>query len=566
MKATILHSRIMAALLVMSGCSMQQVQPMQDASEKASRVADEQMARLRAVAPQKPLPPRIQSVEQVKGERWLPSKRVIVTESMNPRVQATLARDFTINRTFLSLTDLAERVAQLTGVPVVVAPDAANAGLQVTGGTLGGQTGGVVPMPPAPQGMPPMPGMPAMPGLAGANGAAPFGGGISMTYSGPLYGFLDATAARYGISWEWSNGTIQFFRYATRSFQLSTLPGDSNSAIRVGSSSSGASAGGSATSQDASISASLSVWNAIRDSVTNMLSPAIAGQPGGRVVTTPATGSVTVTDTPVVLATVERYIKEQNVLMSRQVVIEVRVLSVDINNAENYGIDWALVYQSLSSDFAWAIASAFQAADAAASGLTMRIPRSATPSSDTQARWQGSTAIVRALSTQGSVSELTSGTLRTLNNQVAPLSNSRTTSYVASTSTTTVPDAGTTSSLSQSQFSTGFNMNVLPHLLDGDRLMLQYAFDLSSLRALTSFTSNGSSVQSPDIDSRSSLQRVLLRSGETLVLAGFEQVHANATTQGVGSARNTYLGGGVDGSRSRTQLVILIRATIEDQV
>jgi type IVB pilus formation R64 PilN family outer membrane protein len=561
MKRTILSSSILAALLTVGGCSMEQVKPMRDANEKASRLADEQLAKLRTNTPVQPPPARIQSVEQVKGERWLPSKRVVVTEAMAPKVQATLARDFTVNRTFLSLTDLAERVAQLTGVPVVVSPDAANAGLQVTGGTLGGQTGGgVTVMPPGGAGLP------ALPGLTGANASVPFGGGISMSYSGPLSGFLDATAARYGVSWEWANGTIQFFRYATKSFQLSTLPGDSNSAIRVGSSGGGSSSSSSGASQDASISASLSVWAAIKDSVTNMLSPAIAGQPGGRVVTTPATGSVTVTDTPAVLTAVEKYIKEQNALMSRQVVVEVRVLLVDLNSAENYGIDWSLVYQSLSGDFAMAFASAFQAADSAASALTMRIPRSLTPATDTQTRWQGSTAIVRALSTQGSVSELTSGTLRTLNNQVAPMSNSRTVSYVASSSTTVVPNVGSTTAMTQSQFNTGFNMNVLPHLLDGDRLLLQYAINLSSLRALTSFTSSGSSVQSPDINSSSTLQRVSLRSGETLVLAGFESANSNETTQGVGSPKNTWAGGGVDGSRSRSQMVILIRATIEDQV
>lgn len=562
MKRSIVSSSVAAALLVLSGCTTQMVSPMRADVQANAKQAESDLRQLRAAAKPEPAQ-RIPAIEQVRGERWLPTKRVVLTEAMTPTARAMLGREFTINRSFSSITDLAERITQLTGVPVIVAQDAVGAGASATAGQPGVQ--------PVPQqgALPPLPGL--QPGVLGALAAA---NTIALSYSGPLSGFLDATAARYGVSWEWSGGTIRFFRYATKSFQLSTLPGDSTSSIRVGSGgssgsgSSGSSGGaGGGASQDASISSTLSVWNAIKDSIANMLSPASGSAAGGRVVTAPATGSVTVTDTPAVLAQVERYINEQNLLMSRQVVIEVRVLNVDIDSAENYGIDWSAAYAALSGNFAWGWASAFQAADTAAGSLTLRLPPTAGATTNSAMRaWQGSNAVIHALSTQGHVTELTSGTIRTLNNQVAPLSNSRKTSYVQSTTTTLTPSVGTTTTMTQSQFSTGFNMNVLPHLLDGDRLMLQYAFDLSALRALVSFSSGGSQVQSPDLDTRSSLQRVLLRSGETLVLAGFEQVSASAKSQGVGSSENTAMGGGVDGKRGHNRLVILIRATIEDQV
>lgn len=562
MKPSILSLCVASALLALSGCSTQVVAPMRAEVNANANRAEQRLKELQTA--ERPRPgTRVPAVEQVRGERWLPAKRVVLTEAMTPSVKATLAREFTVNRSFSSVTDLAERVSQLTGVPVIVAQDAANAG-NPTGGA---NPPGVVAMSPQTPGLPPLPG--ALPQLGSQ--AMP---GIALSYNGPLSGFLNSVAARYGISWEWTKGTIRFYRYTTKSFQISTLPGDSSSSIRVGSGG-GASAGGtsssssgsSGSSQDASISATLSIWNAMRDSISNMLSPSAGGNTGGRVVITPATGSVTVTDTPQVLAQVEHYINEQNALMARQVVVEVRVLTVDITNAENYGIDWTAAYSAISGNFAWAWASAFQAADAAAGSLTLRIPPTAGATTGSAMRaWQGSAAVLHALSSQGHVTELTSGTIRTLNNQVAPLSNARLTSYVQSSTTTLTPSVGATTTLSQSQFSTGFNMNVLPHLLDGDRLMLQYAFDLSALRSLASFTSGGSQVQSPDLDSRSSLQRVLLRSGETLVLAGFEQINATATSQGLGSAENTALGGGVNGRRGRTQLIILIRATIEDQV
>ena len=69
----------------------------------------------------------------------------------------------------------------------------------------------------------------------------------------------------------------------------------------------------------------------------------------------------------------------------------------------------------------------------------------------------------------------------------------------------------------------GFTSNFLPRLLGGQRILLQYALQLSSLVSLDTVSSGGNSIQVPTISEQSASQSVVLKNGETLVLAGFGQ-------------------------------------------
>ncbi|MEM7997930.1 PilN family type IVB pilus formation outer membrane protein, partial [Morganella morganii] len=55
---------------------------------------------------------------------------------------------------------------------------------------------------------------------------------------------------------------------------------------------------------------------------------------------------LTVTDSPLVLDTVDSFIKERNKELNRQVVLNVQVLSVEKRNKDQLGIDWKAVFNS----------------------------------------------------------------------------------------------------------------------------------------------------------------------------------------------------------------------------
>lgn len=511
---------------------------------------------------------RASSVEFISGV-YIPTSKL---PDANVKVMAkdSANRRYTINRELKTIQEAAERIMSKTGIPVIIAPDAVNAGKKTE------QSGIAVPQAmnpaiPTPLPLPNSANSPA--GYYANSGLNASGPSMQFTYDGPLAGFLDIVAARFGISWEWSGTNVNFFKKMTRTFPIVGIPGDTtlnntiSSSTGTTSSSGGASSSGSGgatgsnssggSNSTAGMSVSgMSVWNDIRDTLEKMKSPE------GSVSVTPATGSATVTDTPEMLTRMEAFITAQNALLSKQVTVNVRVLSVDLNDGGEYGINWNLMHKTLSNNFNWGIANNF-AASASSSSLALRVLSAAAGGGNANlASWQGSEAIISALKTQGHVSQITSASLPTSNMQPAPLRVGTQQSYLQSSATTQTANVGSTSTLTPGLITTGFSMSVIPNIGEKGKLMLQYAINISSLLDINKITSGGSTIETPLIDTRDFLQRVILSSGDTIVVAGFEQSALNSKSQGVGSASNIMLGGGANASKKRSVLVILIQPII----
>ncbi|MEZ1459349.1 PilN family type IVB pilus formation outer membrane protein, partial [Pseudomonas aeruginosa] len=60
-----------------------------------------------------------------------------------------------------------------------------------------------------------------------------------------------------------------------------------------------------------------------------------------------ATGTLTVTDRPEVLNRVQQLVNRENESITKQVLLNVNVLSVALTDKDQLGIDWNLVYKSL---------------------------------------------------------------------------------------------------------------------------------------------------------------------------------------------------------------------------
>ena len=68
----------------------------------------------------------------------------------------------------------------------------------------------------------------------------------------------------------------------------------------------------------------------------------------------------------------------------------------------------------------------------------------------------------------------------------------------------------------------------------------------------------GEYIQNPIIESRGFTQEVAMKSGESLVLTGYERVENSAEKRGVGSATNSLLGGSATAGKVRSILVIIL--------
>lgn len=405
-------------------------------------------------------------------------------------------------------------------------------------------------------------------GGAGA-AAAPKGGRVDVIVSdfnysgGNLAGLLDSLATKTNLAWRYDGERVHFFRYDTRIFRIDALAGMTKSEATVSSTGSAknATGGGSGASSGASQSTSTSqstemktfadVWGDVSASLQAQLSAR------GKMSMMPSTGQVTVTDTPDQLRRIQQYVADLNKGLGKQVSFNVDVYAVDVDDQDSLGLDWSLVWQSVSSKYGLGLTSAGNTG--AGQGLfALNLLNSA---NGQNSNFNGSKAVFGALSSLGRTSLVTSTSVLTLNNMTTPVAVTRETAFVESQETTVSGTAGVSqTSLKPGLITTGFNMNLTPRLTESDNMIIQFSMDLSDLIGIKTFSSpdGKAAIQLPERNVRNFLQRVAMRSGQTLILSGFQQRRTDLTSSGIGDASNWALGGKKNSGGKNTTLVIMI--------
>lgn len=396
---------------------------------------------------------------------------------------------------------------------------------------------------------------------------------VPVNYSGKLSGLLNYLSNRYGVWWRYKNNVITFFTKETRVFTIYALPTETKmSADLKGTSmgSSGSSSGGGNTSSSLSTSANLALWDSIEKGVQQ-----VVGQQGSLSFSRVA-GTVTVTASPFVMQKVASYIANWNEKLSRQVAISVKVLQVSLDNSDNYGLDLSAVFNSNNIAASYVSPFLIDTTTQGAGLLSMTLLR---PSS----RWKDSKSVIAAFSSQGKTSLVTSSSVTTLNNKVAPVQITTAQNYVKEVNVTNYNNSSSNDSEVDMETDTlnyGFTMEILPRILDHGRLIMLFSMTLSDLLDLETFSSGsrntssspGSSgedtdnnndgetttVQLPKMQSRGFMQEIAMKSGSTLVLTGFEQVSNNINSTGVGKAKMGLLGGSSYNQNKRDVMVILV--------
>jgi type IVB pilus formation R64 PilN family outer membrane protein len=175
-----------------------------------------------------------------------------------------------------------------------------------------------------------------------------------------------------------------------------------------------------------------------------------------------------------------------------------------------------------------------------------------------------STVLIKALETFGRVSTAYSSVINTLNRQPVPVGSINTRSYLkqitpaALTSTTGSVGYGPPG-LTPGEIVTGFNMTLLPIVLDSNMVLIQCGLSISSLREMVSFTSGTGlaqqTIQQPNVSGFLTLQRMAVRTGDTIVLSGFD---SEASESKQNDIRRNEIPGTRASTREKTTMVILI--------
>lgn len=373
---------------------------------------------------------------------------------------------------------------------------------------------------------------------------------LALSYKGDVKGMLDVAANAMRANWRYEEQTnrVVFFRYLTKSFRLSMVPGtaESSSTVSTSSGQGSTTGGGQATSK---FGGNLSVWKSVDDGIKTMLSSK------GAYNVSEATGMITVRDVPDVVKRVEEFVQKMNEGFARQVTVDVKVYRVENNQGDTRGINWNALFQSAGMNMN--IVS--PRPDVTGLGLASAILSIPDTAVGDARQWVGSQAFLDSLSKLGKTSVVTSTSLQTVNNQPAPIRIGRKIAYLKESQQTATANVGSTVTLTPGEVDVGFTMQILPHVQENGRDMLvQIMMTLSTLDSMDSFTSGGSSIQLPQISSRDFMQRVWLSSGQALVLAGFETVESSDKKSGIVDAQAWPMGGMKDAQSKKESIVVVI--------
>ena len=409
---------------------------------------------------------------------------------------------------------------------------------------------------------------------------------ISLNYAGTVRGALDLLASKTGYVYSIEGNSVYWQAYVTKTYDIAFMPGGTDYLMGKksggGSSSSSSSSGGTqaqdfttadgSKDQYSNMTGKLSVWTDLEKTIKQLMSP------DGKVNVSQASTTVTVRDRPSNVQLITQYIENLNSKLSKQVLVKIQILQVNLENDFNMGINWQIIAKAFhNSPFV------LNGSYGTPTTITSFVPQASLPGTvskagappvpqfgtvgDPNGVIPSYTILFNALNQQGKTSIVTEPRVVCLNNQVSVIKITEQKGYLASIQNTTLAGGGTagtaptstvTSTVTPGSIVTGVTIYVLPKII-GNKIIMQVNADLSLNTALVPFGPANAQIQLPTIDSKNFNQRSVIRSGETLILSGFRQLVNNAAATQL--MKSQALGGRASAQTS-TETVVLITPII----
>ncbi|QAU34281.1 pilus (MSHA type) biogenesis protein MshL [Janthinobacterium sp. 17J80-10] len=421
---------------------------------------------------------------------------------------------------------------------------------------------------------------------------------------------LDAIREQYGYDYK-VEGTriyVKSLGMQTRVFKVNYLTGNrkGTSEIRVSSgsvsdlSSTGASTAGAATtttspgtsaraleSSKISTSSNNDFWGDLKSSLDAIVG---SGKEGRSVVVSPQSGVVVVRAGWNELRDVAEYLKATQLSVGRQVILEAKILEVQLSDGYQTGVNWAAFragnHSNRASFGVLTPGTALQpngpligsqiATNSAGQDLIAAANPAAIAGGLFGLAFQTSNfaALLSFLETQGSVHVLSSPRIATLNNQKAVLKVGRDEFFVTNVSTTTTTGTSTTTSPSVTvqPFFSGVALDVTPQIDEDGNIILHIHPSVSEVTTVDKPINLGSAgtfslpLASSAVSETDSIVRG--RDGQIVAIGGLmRQAAASDRSQMPGVGSVPVLGnlfGNTNRSTQKRELVILLKPTVVD--
>lgn len=328
-------------------------------------------------------------------------------------------------------------------------------------------------------------------------------------------------------------------------------------------------------------------WTDLKKSVE-----AIIGSAENRkVAISPIASLLVVTAMPEELKQVEEFLIKADLSVNRQVILEAKILEVELNDSFQAGINWTLLSGRVqSTQFGGEViknplnpSDAFPVlSDVLSPPVNINPGATAANAAANVGTFGGVFAIamngrnvgtfLEFLGAQGKVHVLSNPRVSTINNQKALIKVGFDRFFITSISTTSTISSSTTQqtpNVTFNPFFTGVALDVTPHITDRDNVTLHIHPIVSSVEDdIKDFTLNGLPQSYPLAKStvRESDSMVKAKSGEMIIIGGLMQDATAELTEGIPVLKNLPLLGNLFKHTyqrtKKSELVILLKPTV----
>lgn len=284
-------------------------------------------------------------------------------------------------------------------------------------------------------------------------------------------------------------------------------------------------------------------WVELKESLTAL----VGNKKGRNVVVSPQSGMVVVRAMPHELRSVEKFINKTQSFVQRQVIIEAKILEVELNERFQTGINWAALQTSGSnSALAGQTGGGSIFTGSGESGIAGNAgdlnPAALSQITGTAASAFGGmfslalnvgsdfSAFIEMLKSQGDVQVLSSPQVSTINNQKAVIKVGKDEFFITdveSNTSTTTATASTQSNVELTPFFSGVALDVIPQISESGEIILHVHPTVSSVTEKTKniSVSSGTSLSVPLAVSsiRESDSIIRAKSGQVVIIGGLMQ-------------------------------------------
>jgi MSHA biogenesis protein MshL len=365
--------------------------------------------------------------------------------------------------------------------------------------------------------------------------------------------------------------------------------GDPSGQQSVGGTTNGAT--GDTSNNEALISTSIlttsntDFWKDLSDSLNGI----VGNENGKRVIINTQSGVIMVRAMPNDVRNVEAFLKLMQVSIERQVILEAKILNVQLNDQSQSGVNWSVFGRSGSSTgIVGNLNTNTQLANSGNGNLTSGdigiTPGKVIANAATTAlggplfavALQGANfaALLSFLETQGDVQVLSSPRIATINNQKAVLKVGTDEFFVTGLSQNTIASVGATTTAPQvtlQPFFSGIALDVTPQIDKDDNIILHMHPSISQVTTVNKQLNLGGAsgqinlpLASSNVSETDSIVRT--RDGRVIAIGGLmteSSISSKSKVPGLGDIKGVGKAFRQNGSNTtKTELVILLKATV----